>query len=584
MEDCRIHIIPQVKRLEILNGFLKKKAVHCTGEIPDSRVMAALSKLPRDEKGAILTLKIMGDKGEGYELYIEPSSVRINAASPAGAFYAVQTLRQIFLMEKVPCLHIEDEPDFAYRGFYHDVSRGKVPKLETLKRLVDDMAYYKLNSLQLYVEHTYPFDECSELVQRTGCLTARELRELDAYCRENFIDFIPSLATFGHMYEILEQEQYSGLRVAKEYEKTPNVWRERMRHHTIDPLNPGSIRLIRSLIDQYAPNFTSDYFNICGDETFDLKNYLGNTHDVGELYTGFINKIIAHVRQKGKKVMMWADIILQYPDKISGIPEDVCFLNWYYGRHPEYEDFQKIAGMQREQIVCPGTSSWNRFCENMDEEEDNISIMAEYGKRCGALGILNTNWGDWGNPCSIELAMYGLVLGAAKSWNTDGTKADASFYGDADRILYENTDGTRLLRKVSRMQDGIPWRDLVRLWYEKTAGPAGENPAVGTLHGTAPKPIPKTVLTEKELHLIQEAYLEIKEELTRATWKKDEYRQELLLAAEGICASSEIYAGLQGNTPRRVTDTKEWMDRYAGKWREKNKESELNRILEVFRS
>ena len=75
------------------------------------------------------------------------SAVKIQAESPAGAFYAIQTLRQILKEETVPCLHIKDRPDFKYRGFYQDVTRGKIPTVATLKKLIDDMAYYKLSFL-----------------------------------------------------------------------------------------------------------------------------------------------------------------------------------------------------------------------------------------------------------------------------------------------------------------------------------------------------------------------------------------------------------------------------------------------------
>ena len=76
-----------------------------------------------------------------------------------------QTLRQIvrqsggLLQETV----IEDEPDIKNRGFFFDVTRGRVLSLESLKRLADTMAFYKMNQLQLYVEHTYLFRDLTEL-------------------------------------------------------------------------------------------------------------------------------------------------------------------------------------------------------------------------------------------------------------------------------------------------------------------------------------------------------------------------------------------------------------------------------------
>jgi N-acetyl-beta-hexosaminidase len=65
----------------------------------------------------------------------------------------------------------------------------------TLKSLIDQMAYYKLNSLQLYVEHTFEFEEYKDLNEKLGYLSKEEIKEIDAYCEENFIEFIPSLST-----------------------------------------------------------------------------------------------------------------------------------------------------------------------------------------------------------------------------------------------------------------------------------------------------------------------------------------------------------------------------------------------------
>ena len=146
------------------------------------------------------------------------------------------------------------------------------------------MAYYKLNSLRLYVEHVFAFEETKGLRGATGFLTKEEIREIGAYCRENFVVFIPSLSTFGHMYELLEQAQYRHLRVLKNFVASPNFWRERMSHHTIDPFDPESIAFVQNLINQYAPHFDSDTFNICCDETFDLKQYQTQGLDVGAIY------------------------------------------------------------------------------------------------------------------------------------------------------------------------------------------------------------------------------------------------------------------------------------------------------------
>lgn len=562
-----MNLIPKVKHMQIGTGFLANKAI-CpnVGDI-DKRLERALEKLPWDPAGTKLEIHISGDSGEGYELSIRREHIGIEAEGVKGAFYAIQTLRQLFWEEQVPCLQIKDWPDFAYRGFYHDVTRGKIPTVETIKKLVDNMAYYKMNSLQLYVEHVFEFQETKDLWQSTGYLTKAEIKEIDKYCQENFIDFVPSLSTFGHLHDLLEQEKYKHLRVFQGKEPLPNFWDARMQHHTIDPLNPESFEVIRSLIDQYAPCFDSEYFNICCDETFDLKCYGEEGYDVGRLYVDFVKKIIDHVEKKGKKVMMWADIVSEHPETIEELSDDILFLNWHYGDNREEirEEVEKFSRSGKTQIVCPGTSSWNRFCEKVDKAEANISQMIESGYKYGALGVLNTNWGDWGNPCSLELGMYGMVLGAGKSWAAD-TEPDTAFYEAVNSLLYRADNGVETLKAVSALQDRIDWTQVCENYFLHRYN-NGED---------------MEFLSEDEVRAVQKEYLRISGDLSGESWGNDEYRQELLLAAEGICVMAEVSAALAGYGLERVSRTKEWLCKYKRKWLEKNKASEMYRIEEMF--
>jgi len=559
-----LHLIPQVKKLEFLGGPLMKKTV-CPEKTEDIRLQKAISKLPVSPDGAKLSVSVTGGEGEGYRLRVEKEMITVEAKTPAGAFYAIQTLRQLFQEETVPCVYIEDEPDFPHRGFYHDVTRGRIPTVETLKKLIDDMAYYKLNSLQLYVEHVFPFKETEKLIQKTGCLTPEEMKELEDYCEENFITFIPSLSTFGHMFEILNQPEYQHLAVLDTYKADPNFWWDRMRHHTINPLKPESIEVVRSLIGQYLPLFKNNFFNICCDETFDLDRYL-ECDDPGKVYAEFVKRIIAIVRESGKDVMMWADILLKHPEVINDIPDETVFLNWFYRVPVPEENIAKLAKMGKKQIVCPGTTTWNRFCEDVDVEEENICKMAEYGHKHGALGVLNTNWGDWGNPCSMELGMYGMVLGAAKSWSVD-TAVDEEFYAAVNGLLYDGEDGIGCLKKLCRMHRHIVWRDFVRNYHHKKAG----------------EPLELTTITVQAVREIQRSYLALKAQLTEP-WELDNYRKEILCAAEALCVVAELTAKMDGMEITRITDTESFLATYEENWRAANKESELQEMTGFLRA
>ena len=89
---------------------------------------------------------------EGYKLKIEKEVITIIAKQPNGAFYGLLTLRDILNSDNQLCLEIEDYPDLAVRGVMLDISRSKVPTLDTLKKLVVMFATLRYNHLELYIE------------------------------------------------------------------------------------------------------------------------------------------------------------------------------------------------------------------------------------------------------------------------------------------------------------------------------------------------------------------------------------------------------------------------------------------------
>ena len=559
-------LIPQVKKLEIKKGRLLKKGIAPFEKCVDFRLKKAIEKLPTHPNGAKLSINAKDGDGEKYTLEIFEDEIKITSDGLRGAFWGIQTLRQIFLHDDVPCLYIEDEPDFEYRGLYHDITRGKVPTLETLKKLVDHMAYFKMNALQVYVEHVFEFFETSDIIQKTGYITKDEIRALDEYCRENFIEFTPSIATFGHMYEILEDEKFQHLRVLKDYKTPANFWLARMQHHTIDPCKEESFELVKSLIDQYYPLFESDKFNICCDETFDLEETFGK--DSSKYYIDFVKKIVSHVQGCGKKVMMWADILLNHPETIEELPSDVYYLNWAYGENPNEKNIEKFAQLKKKQIVCPGTSSWSRFCERVDVEEKNICKMIDYGYKHGALGVLNTNWGDFGNPASVETSLYGIVLGAAKSWSVK-TNPDNEFHSLADSLVYRFDGAFDTLSKLSdaHTQLAVNWNGFCCKYFEVRYG---EEPII------AFAPSLDTIKN------VQNTCLEVINKLSGEKWGFDGAREEMILCAEGLSVISYLGGKTLGFETEETVDTNKWLEKFRETWLLKNKESELAKIEEMI--
>lgn len=558
-----LNLIPAPKQIEYKDGYLSLNAIAPFDGQVDGRILDQIAKLPTAKNGCPLTLNIGSTDSESYGIEIAPNGIVITADGVRGGFYAVQTLRQILANDKVPYLSLQDEPTFSYRGFYHDITRGKIPTLDTLKSLVDDVAYFKYNSLQLYVEHVFEFEETKELVKKTGCITKAELKELDAYCKRNFIDFIPSLSSFGHMFQILEQPQYKELAVYQG-ELDANEWKNWLLHHTIDPTNPKSIELVKSLIDQYAGAFTSDYFNICCDETFDLKKRYGDAEK--ELYIDFVKKIIAHVKSKGKKVMMWADILLTYPETIDSLPEDTIFLNWDYSPSPSLENIQNFKALGKTQIVCPGNWSWNNFVEKIVDGQPNICKMAEYGYSCGAKGMLVTNWGDYNNICALENSRYGLILGGEKCWNPTAV-IDEKFHDIASKVGYNFDKAMEYYKLAVELQKGISWYDHCYMYSQLAKGLDYIKKADYSIE----------FIKEK-----QALYLDLLNKLQAEKWTNGDYKRQLINAIGGICLIVESNAVMSKTPCEKLIDHKAWLKEFSELWLKSNKPSELKLVVEMF--
>ncbi len=412
---------------------LKAKIFEKTGK------KVVLSRALAREK-AITISKDASLSSEGYSIEVTADGIKIEGGDDAGCFYGIVTLLEMLETEgtSLPCVIINDAPDMSYRGFYFDATRGRVPSVDGAKKLILRLAKAKVNVLQFYVEHTFDFKEFYS-VDRTDedYLTAEDILELDAFCYDNFIDFQPSLSTFGHLFELLMLKEHEHLRELEDYEPKNHFWEQRMAHHTIDASNPESAELICSMIDQYLPLFRSKYFNICCDETFDICKGRNKGKDPTELYVSFVSKITEHIVKAGKKVMMWCDIALQHPDMLDVLPKDTILLYWTYSADPNLSGLEKVKESGFKQIVCPGTSSWASLIELTMHSVPNITKLAKGGYDQGAIGLLNTCWGDYGHPAHPECCTYSIVLGACIAWNKD-TRADEEFEQKVSRVFYKS--------------------------------------------------------------------------------------------------------------------------------------------------
>ncbi len=417
-----------------------------------------------------------------YALRVAPDAVELRGASATGVLHGIQTLTQLAMLagRQWPGLEIEDAPDFAARGVSYDVSRGRVPTLATLEELVDRLALLKVNQLQLYVEHTFAFAFDPAISAGCSPLTPDEIRELDAYCVQRRIELVPSLASCGHMGRILSLPQYRHLaEISPERGWQEMTWRERVRGLTLDVTNPESRTLLRHLYDEYLPLFSSRRVNVCCDETYDLGKGRGKSRADQIGVAGLLLEHVGWLRElcgrHDKQIMVWGDMLRKHPELLARLPSDVIVLNWGYEANEDYNSTGLFRAAGLTTYVCPGSSTWNRFVNDIDTAEINIRGHAVAGRRLGAVGLLSTDWGDDGHAAPPAAAWHPLALGAALAWNADGP-ASKDFDAAFGRLFL----GDGGAAAVAAWRQALAASTVARIWpmfYAPLVEPAGADAA-----------------------------------------------------------------------------------------------------------
>jgi hypothetical protein len=385
--------------------------------VPGGRVGLALRVAPQ-----------RAPQPQGYRLHVTPTGVSIEGHDPAGVFYGVCTLVQLLEQTgaELPLVEIQDWPDFPARGVMLDISRDRVYRMDYLYDLVDRMAGWKINQLQLYTEHTFAYQNHPLVWQKASPMTGEEILALDAYCRERFIELVPNQNSFGHLERWLIHPQYAGL--AETHEEFTTPWGHTMKGpFSLAPEHPGSLPFITGLFDELLPHFTSRIFNVGCDETIDLgqgvSRALCAARGTGRVYLDFLLKVYADVKRRGFTMQFWGDIINDHPELVPELPRDVIAMEWgYEADHPFEQNGARFAASGVPFYVCPGTSTWCSLAGRTDNALGNLLNAAENGLKHGAIGFLNTDWGDRGHWQIPPASYLGFAMGAAYAWALEANR------------------------------------------------------------------------------------------------------------------------------------------------------------------
>ena len=372
-------------------------------------VGVSISGSPATPSGNVVVSE--ADSGpESFQLRVDAAGARL-AGDPAGLRYGAEALAQLTAPDgRVPAVHLQDAPALRRRGFLLDISRGKVPRPETVRWLVEVLARLRYNELFLYTEHTFQFEKHPEIGAGSGGYSAAEIRELDAFARGCGVELVPCLQTFGHFRRILEKAPYRRLA------ESDRLW-------SVSPAAPGTYPLLRDLLGEYLPNFVSGWAHLNCDEPVDLGKGLSSGRAGREgpaaVFAGHVNRVAGIACELGKRPMIWADVIADHPEALDLLDSSITLADWWYEPDHDFDRVRRFRDAGRDFLTVAGTSSWTSLFPRFDTSLPNIRGHARAAKRFGASGFIVTDWGDGGHYNLFGGSLFPIAAGAEAAWGDE---------------------------------------------------------------------------------------------------------------------------------------------------------------------
>lgn len=426
---------------------------------------------------------------DGFRVKISQAGIDLRGNTPAAVGYALHTLAELVEQSthgRLACEQIDDHADFARRAAYLDCARGKIPHLATVCRTIDRLASWRYNEVQLYIEAGFAFQRHPKISEGLDPFTAQDLREIQAHAAKRHVRLVGSLASFGHMEWILSLPEYLPLGELPGHWGLPGGC-------TLCPTDPGSIRLMRELYEEFVPLFESGDFNICCDETWEIGQGRSADRakevDIAGLYIDFVKQLHQTITgDHGKRVNLWADIALKHPDRLSEFPDDVVMLNWEYnGESDRTRDRFAQGKLIREHgyplMVCPGSNVWMTHGGHWERALWNVRHFVAAGREQGAEGVLMTDWGDAGHRNAPVISLLPLAYAAAHAWHGEAID-DQAFINHFCRSVLKQAD--RRFPAALRELATPPAEKRWSLYHGLVEPPTGWSPAYDDLPPATP--------------------------------------------------------------------------------------------------
>jgi hypothetical protein len=361
---------------------------------------------------------------EGYVLVSGRDGVALVAEGTAGAFYGIQTLRQLVEGRggnmSVPRALVGDVPAKGFRGMHIATGgAGVFPQLVSL--VTDILPEYKVNTLILGVGYFYRFESHPE-IKTAEPFTRSQIRRLVGLCRERCIRVIPLLNCLGH--QSWRTERIGALlRAYPEFNETPGKMNITYCYSWC-PSDRRVYRVVFDLVDELMDAFESDAFHVGMDEVFELGECRRcRGRDPAELFAGAVCDMHRHiVGRRGRRMLMWGDRLIdgrRTPyNRMNGarngthpalrrIPRDILICDWHYHTHRTYPSVERFRRAGFDFVSC----SYRK--------PRAVGAFMRYAGRHGGgryLGHLDTNWGDSRRGLECLLSGESGVSGSADAF------------------------------------------------------------------------------------------------------------------------------------------------------------------------
>ena len=314
----------------------------------------------KESKKIVFTSNDTISNEEGYELKIEENSILIASKNSKGAFYAVQSLLQLMPIKSnglaiaIPCLELQDEPQFKYRGMHLDVGRHFF-SVDFIKKYIDLIARLKMNTFHWHLTEDqgwrieikkYPkLQEIAAFRNETlvghyndqphkfdgkkygGFYTQEQIKEVVAYANTRQVTIIPEIEMPGHSQAAIAA--YPSLGCTGEQVEVATKWG--VFNEVYCP-KESTFKFLEDVIDEVVALFPGKYIHIGGDEA-PKTNWKKCAHcqrlikekglkDEHGLQSYFIARMEKYINTKGKQIIGWDEILE------GGLAPNATVMSW----------------------------------------------------------------------------------------------------------------------------------------------------------------------------------------------------------------------------------------------------------------